>query len=255
MTVWDMTHERFRAQLDPRGIHAWFKRRAVTQADALLCISSNTRDDLLELYDVDESRVHVIPLATDMSTDAVTGTEATPDRPYLLYVGARPSYKNFDSVLQALARTRGDLADIALCVVGAPLTTAELERIQELGLTDRVEAAGYADDTRVAALYASSIALVYPSRYEGFGIPPLEAMACGTVAITSNTSSIPEVVGDAALTFDPDDIEQLIEHIQTAATDTAARARLIERGQRRAVEFSWDRTARETFDIYRALLG
>ncbi len=197
----------------------------------------------------------MIPLATDLSVDAVTGDEHVPDRPYLLYVGARAEYKNFDVLLRALSTMDGDLADVGACIVGAPLSDAERARAVELGVADRLIEAGIADDTRVAALYARSIALVYPSRYEGFGIPPLEAMACGTIAITSNTSSIPEVVGDAALTFDPDDVDQLVEHVRTATFDAPARADMIARGAARAASFSWDRTATSTFDVYRQLVG
>ena len=155
---------------------------------------------------------------------------------------------------RAQAEPRRELADLGLCVVGAPLTDAERRRIDELKLADNVFEAGVADDAHVAALYAGSVALVYPSRYEGFGIQPLEAMACGTVAITSNSSSIPEVVGDAALTFDPEDVDALVEHIGRVATDVELRARLVDAGADRASRVSWDSTADATFEIYRSLV-
>lgn len=254
LTVWDLTHVFFKRELDRHGIHAHLMRRAVSAADAVLCISENTRVDLLEHFRVAEDKVRVIPLATDMDASIITGSEQVPDYPYVLYVGSRANYKNFDLALRALAAIGDTQPDARLVVVGSSFNDSERARMTELGVLDRVEEAGVADDARVAALYARSRALVYPSRYEGFGIPPLEAMACGTVAITSNTSSIPEVVGDAALTFDPDSLEQLVEHLRSVLDDDSLRSELIARGAEQVRTFSWDRTARETFDVYHELV-
>lgn len=253
VTIWDMTHERFRRQLDPTGLHAYTKRRAVEAADALLCISSNTRDDLLAYYDVQPERVHVIPLATDMSASQRQDASLVPPQPFFLFVGSRAEYKNFDLLLRALRSIHSD--DVVLCVVGAPLTRKEQLRLVDLGISSRVLALGHATDTQLAALYARSVALVYPSRYEGFGIPPLEAMACGGVAITSNTSSIPEVVGNAALTFNPNSLDELVDHLRSVISRPGLRLEMVRRGRERAKTFSWDRTARETFAVYRSLLS
>ncbi|MCA1817685.1 MAG: GDP-mannose 4,6-dehydratase, partial [Acidobacteria bacterium] len=120
-----------------------------------------------------------------------------------MYVGSRSSYKNFDALLRAFAKIAPARDDLSLCVVGSPFREDERKLIAALRLGGRVGHLGYANDSHLAKLYRCSLALVYPSLYEGFGIPPLEAMACGTLAVVANTSSLPEVVGDAGVLFDP----------------------------------------------------
>jgi glycosyltransferase involved in cell wall biosynthesis len=253
MTVWDMTHEIYRSELDRFGIQAHLKRKAVTAADAVLCISENTRQDLLERYEVPEERVRVIPLATEMNSGMITGNEDIPHRPFLLFVGSRAAYKNFDLLLEALSCIAPQLPELDLCIVGAPLTEAERRRAEELRIAERLIEAGHTDDRRLAALYANAVTLVYPSKYEGFGIPPLEAMACGGIAITSNTSSLPEVVGDAAVTFDPNSLDALVDALDRVIGNETLRSELVKRGAARSSLFSWDRTASATYEVYRAL--
>jgi glycosyltransferase involved in cell wall biosynthesis len=255
VTAYDLTHEFFPDELGRRGLIARLMRTAVRDADVVLCISENTRRDLVERYPVDESKLRVVPLATDLGPHLVSDAVEVPQQPYVLYVGSRARYKDFDLALQAVAALDAAHADLRLVVVGAPLTSAEHARIAELGIAGRVVEAGTTDDVRLATLYARSRALVYPSRYEGFGIPPLEAMACGTVAIASNVSSIPEVVGDAALLHEPGALDELVEHVRTVLEDDATRDDLIARGRERAATFSWDRTASETFAAYREVVG
>ncbi|HEX8117678.1 MAG TPA: glycosyltransferase, partial [Pyrinomonadaceae bacterium] len=140
LTVWDMIHERFpRETLDVHGVFAEAKRRAFHGADALVCISENTRDDLLGRYPALADRVHVTHLAASLDASISHGPEPVPRRPYFLHVGVRAGYKNFDLLLAAFARVAPARADAALCVVGAPLADGERRRIAELGLDDRVE--------------------------------------------------------------------------------------------------------------------
>jgi glycosyltransferase involved in cell wall biosynthesis len=252
ITVWDMIHELFPA-LDPSGRVAQQKQRAVEAADAILCISENTKRDLLARHRVDEKKVLVTYLGTDLDATLVEGDEHTPSRPYFLYVGARAGYKNFDGLLSAFAQAATLVSDIALCAVGSQFSREETKRIAELGLTGRVEAYSKVSDRQLAALYGHSIALVYPSLYEGFGIPPLEAMHCRTPVVASNRASIPEVVGDAGILFDPDRAKELTDILVSLARDPASREALIQRGYERARQFSWDKTAQQTFEVYRNL--
>jgi glycosyltransferase involved in cell wall biosynthesis len=250
VTVWDMIHELF-PELDPSGRVARDKRRAVEAADAVICISENTKRDLLAHYRVPESKVTVTHLASELDASLAGGPG--PERPYFLFVGARGGYKNFDLLLAAFARAAGALSEASLRAVGPPFSRDEERRIEALGLAGRVENCGRVDDHHLARLYRHSVALVYPSLYEGFGIPPLEAMACGTAVVASNRSSIPEVVGDAGLLFDPESADELTDILLTLARDPARRESLVERGRERAALFSWDTTAARTVGVYRSL--
>jgi glycosyltransferase involved in cell wall biosynthesis len=251
LTVWDMIHERFREELDAVA-HVEEKRRALHGADALVCISESTRADLLERYPALAGRTTVTHLASSIDASLSHGPEPVPGRPYFLYVGFRAGYKNFDLLLSAFARVAPARPDAALCVVGAPLTDEERRRVGELGLGDRLELFEHPSDAHLAKLYRSSVALVYPSLYEGFGIPPLEAMACGAPVVASDRSSLPEVVGDAGLLFDPDSADELTDRLYALLDRPAERERLIERGFERARLFSWEKTVRRTLEVYDA---
>ena len=252
ITVWDMIHEMF-PQLDPSGSFRALKQRAIVAADCVLCISEKTKEDMLTLYRVDPKKVIVTPLAADLDPTLGKESELTPSRPYFLYVGARPAYKNFDGLLTAFARTASLASDVALCAVGLPFSEAEAKQINELGLAGRVEVYSNVSDPQLAALYRNSLALVYPSLYEGFGIPPLEAMQCGTPVIASSCGSIPEVVGDAALLFDPVDSDGLVDILLSVIRNPTLRDDLISKGFQRVRLFTWEKTAKQTIDAYRSV--
>jgi glycosyltransferase involved in cell wall biosynthesis len=253
LTVWDMIHELFSEAMDPAGAHAELKRSAILAADRIICISENTKRDLLERYPVSEGKVVVTYLASEIDASLSYGPESVPEHPYYLYVGSRSRYKNFDGLLRAFASAVSSRANLTLCVVGSQFTQTEEKLIAELDLAENVEHYGYATDTQLAKLYRCSRALVYPSLYEGFGIPPLEAMSCGTVAVVSNASSLPEVVGDAGVLFDPASRDELADILITLADDESRRQELIAKGRLRAAQFSWEETTAQTVEIYRAL--
>ncbi len=253
LTVYDFIHERFAAQLDPEGVHAAAKREALLAADLLLCISESTRRDLLDLYPALEARARVIPLASGLDESAGCGPEPVPERPYFLYVGSRAPYKNFGTLLEAFARVRG--RDAALCVAGPGFTESESRRMAELNLNGSVIHYGYASDAHLAKLYRHSVALVYPSLYEGFGIPPLEAMACGAPVVALNSSSLPEVVGGAGVLVDRPTADVFADAMRMLLDYPSERGRLAEKGRERAARFSWERTAALTFDAYREVAG
>jgi glycosyltransferase involved in cell wall biosynthesis len=255
ITVWDMIHELFPAELDPKGRHAEEKRRAIMAAQAVICISENTRHDLLERYSVAPDKVRVTHLASEIDASLAQGPEVVPNRPYFLYVGLRYRYKNFNGLLVAFSRMLPARSGLALCVVGAPFNDTEKKLIVELGLDSAVEHYRQVSDAHLAKLYYHSVAFVYPSLYEGFGIPPLEAMACGTPVVASNRSSIPEVVGDAGLLFDPERTDELTDILIALADDSSLREQLIAKGYKREKAFSWDKTVSQTLEIYREVTG
>ncbi len=252
ITVWDMIHELFAAQMDANGEVAEMKRRAIEAATAIICISENTKQDLLKFHPTSEHKISVTHLAPGIDASMSHGAEVIPSRPYFIHVGSRSAgYKNFDRLLSAFADVVRENNDVALCISGAAFDLLEKRLINELNLSNNIEHYGHVTDAHLAKLYRHSIALVYPSLYEGFGIPPLEAMACGTAVIASGCSSIPEVVGDAGLLFNPRATDELTEAMFYLLNSPAKRGDLIDKGKHRIEMFSWKKTAAQTVDVYR----
>ena len=257
VTVYDMIHERFADRFDQAHRTSEAKRAAVERADHVICISENTRRDLIDLWGITPAKLSVTYLAAD---DVFRGGQpearsASSKRPFLLFVGSRGGYKNFDGLLRAVANGLGvDAGADIVCFGGGELTGVELDLIGKLGFRkDQVRQEG-GGDVALRRLYGSALALVYPSLYEGFGIPPLEAMAADCPVVTSNSSSLPEVVGDAGEYFDPADEDAMGSAIRKVVESTERRAELVALGRARQAMFSWDKCARETLDIYRSLL-
>ena len=255
LTVHDMIHEVFANKIDPNGQEAEKKRKAIAAAQAVICISENTKKDLLERYPFAENKITVIYQASEINASLAHGSEAVPDRPYYLYVGGRYEYKNFDGLLLAFAKAVSVRPDIALCVVGSPFNETEEKLIADLKLTEYIEYYGNVSDRHLAKLYRCSVAFVYPSLYEGFGIPPLEAMSCGAAVVASNSSSIPEVVGDAGILFEPESTGDLADILISLLNNPIERDRLITKGYQRVQSFSWEKTAAQTIDVYRSVAG
>ena len=253
ITVHDMIHEIYQEHLDPAGEMCELKRKAIGAADSVICVSHNTKRDLLERYKIPEEKIRVIYHGIDLCGEVSYGPERVPDQPYFIYVGSRASYKNFNGLLAAFARLVSTRPDVRLCVAGPPFTPDEEKLIHQSRLTDYCAHYGYVTDEHLAKLYRCSLALVYPSFYEGFGIPPLEAMSCGTSVVAADCSSIPEIVGDAGLLFDPRKTDEFVSCLLYLVDNPGGRASLVTKGKERAKKFSWDRAVRETLDVYRSL--
>lgn len=257
VTVFDMIHELFPADFPAHDGTSLHKRMAVERADHVICISESTRKDLIRLFGVPEQKTSVVLLGFDPSmTFQHEPAYRTPSgRPFILYVGQRGGYKNFGGLLTALgssARLRNDFDIVAFG--GGPFTQNESSLITATGLSaERVFQIG-GDDNFLNRLYGAAKVFVYPSLYEGFGIPPLEAMAHGCPVVCSNTSSLPEVVGNTAELFDPDVDDALRGAIETVAYSDDAWARLRLLGYERVRQFSWQKCAAETQQIYKGLI-
>jgi glycosyltransferase involved in cell wall biosynthesis len=254
LTVHDFMLEKFKEELDPTGAHAVIKSKAITAADTIICVSESTKRDLLERYSIPESRISVTHLASDIDPTLIRDNDAVPERQFLLYVGGRKGYKNFSGLLKALAQVSAGFPEIRLCVVGVAFSEDEQREIAHAGLAEKVLHYGQASDAQLAKLYSRCIAFVYPSLYEGFGIPPLEAMTCGAPVIACNSSSVPEVVGDAGLLFDPNRQGDLTELLETVIADGSLRERLVCRGQERAKMFNWEKTVAQTVEVYESVI-
>ena len=257
ITVYDMIYERFPSEFSGGQLTA-AKKISVSRADHVVCISESTRRDLIDILGIAAERVSVVYLGYDgLSLSVVSGEPRLQGdtRPFLLFVGNRGGYKNFGSLLQAFASSsflRNNFT--VVCFGGGVFLSDELSLIRELNLGDnKVRHLGGGDEVLVR-LYQQATAFVCPSRYEGFGIPLLEAMSLGCPVICSNTSSIPEVVGDAGEYFDPDDPESMRAAIESVLESRARRAELVTKGHARCALFSWTRCVEETHAIYRSLL-
>lgn len=254
VTIYDMIPEVVGAPGRFGGPHM-AKRDFVRRADLLLFISTSAREDLQDIYGQPSTPCVVTPLGVDERFRDGGALPSGFPEDYILFVGNRSGYKDFAVLVAAFAEARGALGEMHLvCVGGGPLSPDEINSAVHAGLKGRFHQSTLADREMPGA-YANASAFVFPSRYEGFGLPALEAMAAGTPAVLAHSSSLPEVGGDAALYFEPGDACALATLLVSLTSDEARRAELIRAGKARAREFSWERTAQLTADAYRGLVG
>jgi glycosyltransferase involved in cell wall biosynthesis len=248
VTVHDMIHEIFPADF-PRDRTAEHKRIAVERADQIIAVSESTKRDLIRLLRTPPEKIRVIYHGNSLRSPG--GEDVPVTGPYVLFVGLRSIYKNFDRLIQAFARSERLKKDFQLiCFGGPPFRSQDLQRIEELRLHGRVLQL-FGSDATLATLYKHALFLVYPSLYEGFGLPILEAMYYGCPVLCSNTSSLPEVAGDAARLFNPEVVECITDAMEDIAYNSEKRLALAERGPKQETKFSWDRCAQETAATYK----
>jgi glycosyltransferase involved in cell wall biosynthesis len=246
---------------------------SVRDGDGIITSSEATRSELCDRGVAPAGRIAVVPLAADpavfrpngagASEDAVDAairrSVGVPDAPYVLMLDAFHPRKNVGRAIDAFAAMvqQQRIGDLVLVLAGGPARPTDPAAIEARhpSLRGRVVPTGYVCDAALAALYRGALCFVYPSLYEGFGLPPLEAMQCGTPVITGNTSSLPEVVGDAGLMVDPTDTDAFAAAMLARWQDEAGRALARARGLARASRFSWARTLAATLDAYRAHSG
>ena len=245
-----------------KPLNRWFLTlmmpRFLRAADAVIAVSECTKRDAVRFYGIPEEKITVIyegvnPRFRPASPETIASVRARYNLPehFILYVGTIEPRKNLTALLEAFHHLLAT-HDLRLVIVGKKgwLYEGFFLRLRELGLEDRVIFTGYVPDEDLPAIYSAAELFVFPSLYEGFGLPVLEAMACGVPVICSNTSSLPEVAGDAALLVDPTDVRALAGAMEQALTDEALRVTLRARGIERAQRFTWARAAQETMQVY-----
>jgi glycosyltransferase involved in cell wall biosynthesis len=257
LTVHDLGHFRL-----PEMFPAWKRAaasrilaRAVRRAARVLVISEATRRELLERHPEAAPRVELIPqgVSADFGSalDPAAVERAAALAPYLLCVGNRKPHKNLAAAVEVLARLRSDDAPgLRLVIAGQRMGEVDEvhARAAALGIADAIVDVGEVDDALLAALYAGAEVFLFPSLYEGFGLPVLEAMACGAPVVASDRSAIPEAVGDAGALVDPEDHVATAAAVRRLMVDAGHRAEMVRRGRARAAELTWERTARRTAD-------
>lgn len=246
-----------------RRIFARGIRGFAHEADAILVYSQSTKNDLVRLLDADPATITVAPIAVDEQFGPIPREQAVAQLaqlydlrpPFILFVGTLEPRKNVPTVLRAFARLAKEIPH-QLVLVGGVGWNAEpiFKTIEELNLNSRVTHVGFVPTyEHLPLFYSAADAFVFPSHYEGFGLPVLEAMACGCPVVTANNSSLPEVAGDAALYAAADDVDGLAQAIRKVLTDLSLSQRLRTRGIDRARTFSWRRCAETTLALYRSL--
>jgi glycosyltransferase involved in cell wall biosynthesis len=266
LTVHDLSFIR-----DPQAalpvLRAYLNRvvpRSVARATHVIADSHATRDDLVALFGTAPEKVSVIysgvnaqfrPITDPAALSAVRQRYQLGPSAFVLAVGTLQPRKNYARLIQAVARQPD--AALRLVIVGGKgwLYDEIFAEVVRSGMEQRVTFTGFAADDDLPALYSAARVVAYPSTYEGFGLPILEAFACGTPVVTSNVSCLPEVAGGAALLADPTDVDALAAALHQAASDEALRARLIALGHARAVEFNWDKAAQQLLRIYMKIGG
>jgi glycosyltransferase involved in cell wall biosynthesis len=235
---------------------------ALRRAACVLVPSTHTRDRLLARLRLDHERIRLVPLGVDPQFSPGAPPDGLRKRlgldgAFVLTVGTLQPRKNVEAALHAFERLAAAGAEQRLALVGGRgwRDEALAELIRSSPAAERIVVTGRVSDEDLVGLYRAADCFVYPSRYEGFGFPPLEAMACGTAVISSNRTSLPEVVGDAGVLVDPDDVDAIERALSELLSSPERRAELVERGYRRAAEFSWRRCAELTADAYRAAVG
>ncbi len=237
---------------------------SAAQADAIIVCSMNTKKDVMHYYDIPEHKIHCIPLAPKPCFRGSSPSEKLfflQDKglhePFFLFVGPRWKHKNFLTALKAFGEFKKERAEHQLLVaVGSSpeLSADEHEIVKRYDLQDHLIILPFVSSPEMVLWYNTATALIYPSLYEGFGLPPLEAMACGTPVLASNSSSIPEVTGTAALLFDPNEPEELAELMKKIVYDTHLRETLKKEGIAQSKKFSWQHVAQETLAVYTGLV-
>lgn len=270
VTIHDLTLWFFPGRIHKSAFKRWayryIIRKSCENAAAIIAVSKATKDDIVKHLGIPESKITVIHeavtnrIAEVKDTKKIEAIKTKYDitRPFFMYVGQWRQHKNLVRLIRAFAlmRRRYDI-DHQLVLVGKvdPLAPEVQATINQLNLQNHVVLTGYVSDGEIGAFYSAAEAFVFPSLYEGFGLPPLEAMAVGTPVVSSNVSAMPEVLGAAALYFDPEDIEDMAAKMHEIASSYSLRKSLRDKGFSQVKKYSFSKMARQTLEVYNQTLG
>lgn len=255
VTVHDMIHEIYREQYFSDEFNDRFrdrKREAILCADKIISVSHATKEDVKKYFGVADEKIHVIANGCSSLYQKIDPQNAS-KKPFLLYVGKRDKHKNFEGLLYAYSLWAKN-KEVDLVAAGPDWSKEESKKLIELNLQEQVRLIPYPNDITLRDLYNQALAFVFPSLYEGFGIPLLEAMACGCTVIASRIPSTVEVAKEIPVYHDPGNQEQLLANLNQVYDEPKSNARVLA-GIELAKSFSWGRTARQTADLYRELAG
>jgi glycosyltransferase involved in cell wall biosynthesis len=267
VTIHDCIHLMFPQYLPNRMAYAYARAQMWTAAhrsDCVLTVSDASKRDILHLFNIPPEKIVVVYNAIDSHFSVTPPSDAVArvreryqlDHRFVLYVGNIKPHKNLVRLIEAFSELRtGELGDLKLLIIGDEISKLPALRhaVHRHKLHKHVRFLGYLPDDQLAVLYRLAAVFVFPSLYEGFGLPPLEAMASGTPVVVSNVSSLPEVVGDAAVLVDPHDIDSIVDGLRSVLTNPARAEDMRRKGLERAGEFSWERSVARTLEVYRRI--
>ncbi|WEK19179.1 MAG: glycosyltransferase family 1 protein [Candidatus Pedobacter colombiensis] len=253
ITIHDMTYEEMPEYFPNNDPLPEQKRLLANRADKIIAISETTKTDIIKHLQVDANKIHVIPHGIDNKAPKYEEVENLPEN-YLLFVGSRSGYKNFFMFARAFKILTEKHKDIVLLLAGGgPLETGDSEFLIRNGIFDKTRQIS-ATDSQLNMLYKNALCFVFPSLYEGFGIPILEAFKNNCPVILSNCSCFPEIAGDAALYFNPDSIESLAHQIETLITNKSLKSKLITAGKKKLETYTLDKCIKQTIELYKSLV-
>jgi glycosyltransferase involved in cell wall biosynthesis len=267
LTIHDLMVFRHPEFLEPEGV-TYYKKRihsSIKRADAIISVSNFTKNEIVELFDIPENKVRVIyngissifrPIKDRIRIEEVKSKYGIKGQRYLLFVGNIEPKKNIETLIHAHAELcKSSGYKYPLLIVGNKTWYFKnvWEVVQRRHVERNIIFTGVINDEDLPFLYNGAEVFIFPSLFEGFGIPAIEAMACGTPVIASNRTSIPEIVADAALYVDPLNISEMVEAIDKVLSNSQLREQLIQKGLKRSQYFSWEKTARETLSLYREI--
>jgi glycosyltransferase involved in cell wall biosynthesis len=255
LTIYDMIHEIYPEMFSSKDETSKRKKLLAQKATKIIAISENTKKDIIRFFNIDEKKIEVIYLANSINpSKSIDDINIDLPKKYILFIGSRSIYKNFNLFIEAVSPLLIEDSELnVVCVGGGNFKEMEKEKFKKLNIINKIFQYA-ANDYILAYLYQKAIAFVFPSLYEGFGVPILEAFSCGCPVIASDASSLPEVAGDAAIYFDPTNKLSISSSIQKVVYDNNLRNQLIYKGYQRVKEFTWEKTAHQTKKIYEGIL-
>lgn len=249
ITVYDMIHEKFSEMFSSNDPMRDYKKETIVKADKVIAISHKTKEDIIDIYGLPENRIEVVHLGHSVDNRFATPIDGIPNK-YILFVGQRGGYKNFERFIKAYALIHKDFPEIKLVCTGASFKPSEECLMKSLGIQKDVFRY-FVSDSQLTFLYRNALCFVYPSLYEGFGIPILEAFASQCPLALSNTSCFPEIAREGGAYFNPYDIDDIAKTLNKIISDEIFRKNLVIQGNKVLPLYSWDKMAKETFKIYR----
>jgi len=255
ITVYDMIHELYREFFSLSDRTSSNKKELCEKASAVITISDTTKSDLINIFKIDEEKVHSIHLASDFDKVAAVRPSSFDDfENYILFTGTRWAYKNFYFTLLALRDILKQDSSLQLVCTGHEFGADEIQYFSDLGLTSQVKHLYLDNDNELAWVYRHARLFIFPSLYEGFGFPLLEAFASDCPVVSSNRGSLKEIGGNAPIYFEPKNIKEIQSAVSCALYDNEVRIRMIEEGRRQFSKFSWEKCRLQTKNVYTSML-